>query len=135
MEWEPGEEKSLAFFVPHELLGLTMADEEPYVLRGQLKGLDYTEMIVEPGAPVEERTIKLPYSETVLISVEVRDEGTWAKMYVGDSDVPIIVDRDNNHVSSYPWNMSAYLVFEAEEPAAVCVKCEPFTHRGTERRG
>ena len=132
MEWRPGEEKRLPFFVPHEKLGLTMTDEEPHVLRPHSRGLDYTEIMIEPGAPIEERTVKLPYAESVLVSVEVRDARAWVKMFVGDSDIPIIVDRNNNHISSYAWSIAAVLTFEAEEAAAVYVKCEPFTHRGTE---
>ena len=52
------------------------------------------------------------------------------RMYVGDCLVPIAVDPQNNHVSRYPWDMSAYLTFEADEETEVYVKVEPFTEKG-----
>ena len=52
------------------------------------------------------------------------------RMFVGDCVVPIVVDLRNNHVSRYPWDMSAYLTFEADEATEVYVKAEPFTGKG-----
>ena len=40
ISWQPGEAKALPFFVPHEDLGLTMSDPEPYVLRAGRAGSD-----------------------------------------------------------------------------------------------
>ena len=68
ISWQPGEAKALPFFVPHEDLGLTLADPEPYVLRGRARGFGYTEFVVKPGTP---EVYKLPYSETVELSVFV----------------------------------------------------------------
>ena len=51
-------------------------------------------------------------------------------MYGGDCLVPVAVDPQNNHVSRYPWDMSAYLTFEADEETEVYVKVEPFTEKG-----
>jgi len=132
LEWFPGQEHRLEYFIPHEILGLAMIDPEPFVLRGKNLMLDYTELLIAPWMALEHRIVKIPYSETVLVSVEVR--AGWLRMYVGDSEVPIVVDRDNNHVSVYPWDMSSYLVFEADEPTAVYMKFEPYTFRGRERR-
>lgn len=123
--WQPGEAKALPFFVPHEYLGLTLTAPEPYVLRGRARGFGYTEFVVRPGAP---EVYKLPYSETVELSVFV-PKGL-VRMYVGDCLVPIVVDPQNNHVSRYPWDMSAYLTFEADEETEVYVKAEPFTEKG-----
>ena len=133
MEWQPGEEKSPAFFVPWERLGLTLVSPEPRVLGGDgARGFGYTEMIIGPDAALEDRRYGIPYSEAVEISVFVL-EG-WVRMFIGDSDIPVVVDRNNNHVGRYAWDMSAYLTFEADEGAAVYVKCEPYTMRGTEGR-
>lgn len=132
IEFDPGETKALRYFIPEDITGLTMIDVEPYVLRNRNIMLDYTEIMIEPSMTLAERTVKIPWVETVLISVEVRSGEV--KMYVGDSEIPIIVDRDNNHVSIYPWDISSYLVFEVEEATAVYMKFEPYTHRGTERR-
>jgi hypothetical protein len=131
MHWEPGEEKALIFFVPHEELGLTLTSPEPYVLRGKSRGLGYNEMEIEPGAPVERRTWKLPYCETVEVSVFAASG--YVRMFVGDSDAPILVDEQNNHVARYSWDMSAYLTFEADAPASVYMKCEPFTAKGARK--
>ena len=125
ISWQPGEAKALPFFVPHEDLGLTMSAPEPYVLRGRARGFGYTEFVVKPGTP---EVFRLPYSETVEISVFV-PKGL-VRMYVGDCLVPIAVDPQNNHVSRYPWDMSAYLTFEADEETEVYVKAEPFTEKG-----
>ncbi len=129
LEWAPGEVKKLEYFVPHEMLGLTMTDEEPYVLRGKTRGFGYTEFMVKPG---EKFVWWLPYNMTVELSVySTRGQ---VNMTVGDSEIPIAIDPKHTHVSRYPWDMSAYLTFELpegqEEPLPVLVKCEPFAERG-----
>ena len=102
-------------------------DVRPGTLRpeGRARGFGYTEFIVKPGTP---EVYRLPYSETVEISAFV-PKGL-VRMYVGDCLVPIAVDPQNNHVSRYPWDMSAYLTFEADEETEVYVKVEPFTEKG-----
>jgi hypothetical protein len=125
--WQPGEIKALRYFVPHELLGLDQIDPEPFVVRNPSRGYDYNEMIIVPGAPVEDRLWKLPYSEAVEVSVYML-EGSCL-MYVGDSEVPVRVDADNNHVAHYGWDMSSYITFESEEEVAVYMKCEPFSFK------
>lgn len=124
--WMPGQVRACPFFVPHEDLGLTLIDEEPYVLRGNTRGFGYDEFIVKPGERV---VYRIPYSETVEISVFSLHQ--MVRMYVGDCEIPIIVDPLNNHASRYPWDMCAYLTFEgAEKEAGVYVKVEPFTEKG-----
>ena len=123
ISWQPGEERRLPFFVPHEELGLTLVSDEPYVLRGRGRGLGYHEFVAGPDKTV----FKLPYCENVEVSVFV-PKGL-AKMYLGDSDVPIAVDPQNNHVGRYPWDMIAYLTFEADEATEVYVKVEPYSDR------
>ena len=125
IHWQPGEAKALPFFVPHEMLGLSLTSPEPYVLRDETRGYGYTEFAVSPGG---QTVYKLPYSETVELSVFVRRGSV--RMFVGDCVVPIVVDLRNNHVSRYPWDMSAYLTFEADEATEVYVKAEPFTGKG-----
>lgn len=126
LSWQPGEVKELEYFVPHEDLGLTMVDEQPYVLRGKPRGFGYTEFTVKP----EEKFVWwVPYSMTVELSVFSPSQAV--KMYIGDGEAPIIVDPRNNHVSRYPWDMCAYLTFEGMAyEADVYVKAEPFTGRG-----
>ena len=141
LEWQPGDEKRLSFFVPHKRLGLTVIDPAPYVLRGN-RDLGYHEMLIAPGASLEERTYNLPYFESFELSVFVLKNGggdeeainkDLVRMYVGDSEVPQIVDIRNNHLGHYAWDMSAYLVFESDHPSAVVIKVEPYTFRGTEK--
>ena len=126
LKWDPGDVKALEYFVPHEELGLSMIDERPYVLRNRPRGFGYTEFVVRAG----HKTVWwLPYSMTVELTVFSLHQAV--RMWVGDCDVPIIVDPNNNHVSRYPWDMSAYLTFEAVDKAAdVYVKAEPFTGKG-----
>ena len=125
ISWQPGEEKGLPFFVPYEELGLTLTGPEPWVLRGRGRGFGYTELAVGAGQRAE---FKIPYGETVELSV-ICPAG-FVRMYLGDSDVPIAVDPQNNHVARYPWDMIAYLTFEADEDAEVYVKAEAFADRG-----
>jgi hypothetical protein len=131
LSWQPGETRALAYFVPHDELGLTLIAPEPYVLRDRPRGFDYNEMIISPEMTPEERIWKLPYYETVEISVYVL-EG-YVRMYVGDSEDPIMIDANNNHVSHYAWDMSAYLTFESDQDVAVYMKCEPFTFKGARK--
>ena len=125
LSWQPGEARSLPFFVPHEELGLTMVSPEPWVLRGRGRGVGYEELAVKAG---ERKVWKLPYCESVELSVFC--PAGLLRMYLGDSEVPIAVDPQNNHVGRYPWDMIAYLTFEADEDAEVYVKAEPFTQKG-----
>jgi len=140
LEWFPGQERKLRYFVPHDLLGLTMISPEPYVLR-ENKELGYNEMYIQPGTPVEDRTYQVPYWESVEVSVfALRTDGGCVtnkdllRMYVGDSAVPIVVDMNNHHFFRYAWDMCAYLIFESDISSVVTIKVEPFTARGTERR-
>ena len=125
ISWQPGEQKALPFFVPHEMLGLTLVSPEPHVLRDPARGFGYTEFIVKAGAPT---VYKLPYAETIELSV-MAPKGL-VRMYVGDRAEPIAVDPQNNHASRYPWDMSAYLTFETDKDTEVYVKVEPFTEKG-----
>lgn len=126
LTWQPGQERACPFFVPYEELGLTLADDKPYVLRGNTRGFGYAEFMVQPG---QRAVYKIPYSETVELSVFSPSQ--MVRMYVGDCEIPILVDPRNNHASRYPWDMCAYLTFEGAEWAAdVYVKVEPFTQKG-----
>ena len=124
--WYPGDEKKLEYFIPHELLGLTMIDEKPYVLRDPTRGYGYTEFLVKPG---EKSRYDIPYSESIELSIH--SPMGIVKMYIGDCLVPIVIDELHTHVSRYPWDMSAYLTFETENrEKPVFIKVEPFTGKG-----
>jgi len=151
-EWMPGRSKSFRHFIPHllpEFLGnLIMTSPEPYVLR-ENRDLDYVELLIEPGTPV---VYWMPYWDSVQLTVHILlgdsiglevdcvpgeevINKNLVRMYVGDSLVPIVVDHQNYHHSVYSWNKSAYLTFESDMPTVVTVKVDPFTTRGTDRRG
>ena len=124
--WEPGASKRCPFFVPYKDLGLTLESEEPYVLRGtNTRGFGYKTLSLEPGVPTR---FEIPYSDTIELSVIVIGEPVF--MYIGDCEEPVTILPFANHVSRYPWDMSAYLTFEASAHAVVHVKVEPFTERG-----
>jgi len=129
LEWFPGQERALPYFVPYDVLGLTRTSEEPYVLKGKpWRGFGYTELAIS------ERTVyEIPYNESYELSIYC-DSG-YCKMYMADCDEPIMIDEKNNHFGRYAWDMASYLVFEPiDVTAVVYVKAEPFTMRGTERR-
>jgi len=117
-----------------------MIDPTPYVLRDN-RELGYHEMLITPGAPLEERIYDIPYFESFELSVFVLKSADGdpeaankdlVRMYVGDSEVAIIVDMQNHHWSHYAWDMSAYLTFEADQPTVVSIKIDPFTGKGLE---
>ena len=123
--WESGQLRRCPFFVPYKNLGLTLVSEEPYVLRGNTRVFGYKTLTVTPNEPVK---FDIPYSETVELSVIVIGEPVF--MYIGDCETAIVVMPNVNHISRYPWDMSAYLTFEASSTVQVHVKVEPFTERG-----
>jgi hypothetical protein len=137
MHWQPGEAKALRFFVPYEDLGLTLADPEPYVLRPGTGGNDYNEMEITPATALADRTWKLPYHETVAVSVFVKEGRVL--MTLGDCLDPVAVDPDNNHVGHYAWDRSAYLTFALDPDypeiteQKVYMKCEPFSFKGSRK--
>ena len=62
MEWEPGEKRSLPFYVPHEKLGLTLVSDYPAADR---LVYDWTVEL----APFEPETLVLPYLEAYELSI------------------------------------------------------------------
>ena len=131
MEWMPGEQKSLAFFVPHELLGLTLADPEPYV-RKRSSVYDYNEFEVQPG---QKLVYQIPYHETFELSLAmIKGE---VQMLIGDSDVPTVIDDQHDHVSTYAWDQTAYLTFigAGTATAQIKVKVEAKTWQDAKKRG
>lgn len=129
LHWQPGQIRRLHFFVPHQLLGLTLIDDEPYVLRNNSRGFGYTEFLVPPN---EKIIFHIPYSETIELSI-LSPKGL-VKVFPGDCLEPFVVDERGLHVSRYPWDMIAFLTFElldeTQEPIPVFIKVEPFTQRG-----
>ena len=123
--WDPGQSRACPFFVPYRDLGLTLVSEEPYVLRNNTRGFGYKILSLTPGVKTR---FEIPYSETVELSVIVKGEPV--SMYIGDCEEPVIILPLANHVSRYPWDMSAYLTFEAGAHSIAYVKVEPFTERG-----
>jgi hypothetical protein len=125
MHWEPGEERALAFFVPHKMLGLTKISPEPYVLRENERGFGYARLCVLNGESV---VYEFPYSETIEFTV-IAEAGD-CRMFVGDSETPITLKAGDTHISRLPWDMSAYLTFESSKNSTVRIKCEPFATKG-----
>lgn len=131
MHWMPGEEKKLEFFVPHELLGLTLADEEPYVRRTS-SVYDYNEFEVQPG---QKLVYQIPYRETFEISLAMIS-GT-VHMLIGDSLVETVIDEMHDHVSTYAWDKTAYLTFigQGTTVSKIKVKIEAKTWKDAKKRG
>ena len=146
LEWWPEQEHRLHYFVPHFDLGIDMIDPEPYVTRYKSRNFWYHEAVITPAMPLEDRTFWMPYWETIQVSAyiiqsfEGRGELEMSsdtncdtlRMYVGDTEMPVVVDLCNNHLGHYAWDLSAYLTFESDNPVAVGIKVEPYTYRGTE---
>jgi hypothetical protein len=129
MEWRPGEEKRLSFFVPHEKLGLTVASPDPPVNRETSVAADWT-VSLDPGDPAR---LDLPYFEAFELSVF--SLGGTAYMTVGDGEVEVTVSEDESHFSSYSYARCPYLTFGCDAAATVRVKQEERNTRNTLRRG
>ena len=131
MEWMPGEEKRLAFFVPHTDLGLTLVDPEPFVRR-RSSVYDYEEFELQPGQTV---VYEIPYHETFELSLSARKGA--AEYLIGDSDVPTTLDTTHDHVSTYAWDQTAYLTFKGagNVAAQIIVKIEAKTWQDAKRKG
>ena len=132
LEFEPDQIRALEYFIPMEVTGLTMIDEQPYVLRGK-RDVGYAEMIINPGAHVDTRTYKIPYFESFDLTVFViGTESAAVRMFIGDSEIPIAVDMKNYHWNRYAWDMSSYIIFESSIPSLVTIRVDPFTQKGME---
>lgn len=130
--WQPGEVKSLPYFVPYKVMGLTLVDEQPYV-RKDTSVHDYQEFELTPGdAPI---IYDIPYRETFELSLSVLT-GT-VKMYIGDSEVPTVLDIWHDHVSTYAWDQTGWLKFEVlgNEVAQWIVKVEAKTWKDARKKG
>ena len=128
MTWQPGEEKRLSFFVPHEKLGLTLAGDD-----GKPEDLSVAQdWIIEltPGEPV---TLALHYWEAFELSIHSLS-GT-AYMRIGNGEAEIAVSEEESHFSSYSYARCPWLTFGCEEAAKVRVKQEERNTRNTLRRG
>jgi hypothetical protein len=128
MEWQPGEEKRLSFFVPHGKLGLTLVGDD-----GQPEDLSVAQdWLVEltPGEPV---TVALHYWESFELSV-FSVAGT-AHMRIGNGDAEVTVGEDESHFSSYSYARCPYLTFGCDAAATVRVKQEERNTKNTLRRG
>lgn len=131
LEWQPGEEKRLPFFVPWKDLGLTLVSAEPHVLKNT-SVRDYTEFELRPGAVF---VYDIPYHEAFELSLSALSGA--AAVTVGDGDVRTVIDTRHDHVSTYSWKLSAYLTFEAlgDTAAQIIVKVEERTWKESNRGG
>ena len=131
MVWKPGEIKALPFFVPYEQLGLTLIDEQPYVRRDS-SVYDYNEFEVQVG---QKLVYNIPYHETFELSLAIISGEV--EMYIGDGDVPTIIDELHDHVSTYAWDKTAYLTFvgTGTATAQIKVKVEAKTWTDAKKRG
>jgi hypothetical protein len=128
MTWQPGEEKRLSFFVPHEKLGLTLVDDD-----GKPEDLSVAEdffIELTPGEPI---TVALHYWEAFELSIHSL-KGT-AFMKIGNGDAEVVISEDESHFSSYSYARCPYLTFDCDEAAAVRVKQEERNTKNTLRRG
>jgi hypothetical protein len=127
MEWQPGEEKRLPFFVPHEELGLTLVSDQPAVNSVARSWV----VTLIPGEPLK---LKLEYLEAFELSVF--SESGSAAMRIGDSGDEVIITAASSHFSSYSYARCPYLTFvPGEDEARLIVKQEERNTRNTLRRG
>lgn len=131
MEWQPGEEKSLVFFVPYKDLGLTLASPEPYV-RKSTGVYDYQEFEIAPNGML---VYEIPYHETFELSLSARVGSVSVR--IGDGEAKTILDTLHDHVSTYAWDQTGWLTFEGlnSEIAQIIVKVEAKTWRDAKKMG
>jgi hypothetical protein len=126
MEWQPGETKSLPFYVPHEKLELTKVSDDPAADR---LVFDWTVEL----SPYDPAVIELPYFEAFELSINCVTG--YADMYIGDADVPVGVNDSEAHFSSYTYARCPRLKFISPAAALLHVKQEERNIKNTLRRG
>jgi hypothetical protein len=129
MTWQPGDEKRLPFFVPHEDLGLTLVSDDPPVAKETSVAQDWT-IELTPDDPI---TLKLRYFEAFELSI-FSIEGI-AAMRIGDSETDVTISEDESHFSSYTYARCPYLTFISDGDALIRVKQEERNTKNTLRRG
>jgi hypothetical protein len=129
MAWQPGEEKRLPFFVPHEELELTLVSDDPPAAGETSVARDWF-IELTPNDPI---TLKLGYFEAFELSIHTV-EGA-AIMRIGDSETDVYITSEESHWSSYSYARCPYLTFSSEEAALIRVKQEERNTRNTLRRG
>lgn len=103
--WMPGEERALPYWVPHEMLGLTLISDLPKATP-EISALGYWEVSLTSG---EEFKLDLPYYEEFELSISMR-KGS-CEFTIGDGEAIVVVDMDNNHLSKYAWDMTPFMNF------------------------
>jgi len=125
MEWQPGEEKRLSFFVPYEKLGLTLVADEPLVDRS----VHHWNISLSPNDP---HTLDLPYYEAFELSLYCITGSVC--VYFANSNKPVVIRAGESHFSSYNYSYAKcpFLRFTSDSGSVVNVKVE---ERNVKRKG
>jgi hypothetical protein len=126
MTWQPGEEKRLPFYVPHEKLGLTVVSDAPAADRAVY---DWT-VTLTPDEPL---VLPLQYFEAFELSIYSRSGSAY--VYIGDVNVPIRIRNHESHVSMYSYARCPNLKFISSDAVLLRVKQEERNTKNTLRRG
>ena len=111
IHWDPGAERELPYWVPHELLGLTLVSELPRATP-EISVLGHWEVSLTNG---EEFRLELPYYEEFELSISMR-KGS-CEFTIGDGEAIVVVDMENNHLSRYAWDMTPFMNFVGTDSA------------------
>lgn len=127
MEWLPGQERTLEYYIPHEKLGLSKLDEtrlpDVSVFR------DWT-IALTPGEPL---MLEMLYFEAFELSIYA-DTG-FAMVTIGDSGTGFYVMPDESHFSTYSYSRCPNITLVSDEESVIRVKQEERNFKNSRRRG
>ena len=126
IEWQPGESKELSFFVPHELLGLSLVSHLPDVK----KSVHDWSINLMSNIP---ESLELPYHEAFELSLYCNSGNV--NIFIGDNTTPIIIKTGESHFSNYTFARCPKLRFFAAQNAILHVKVEERNTKNTLNRG
>lgn len=127
MEWVPGQERLLSFYIPHEKLGLTLVQSN-----GVSDVSVHSDWMVSltPNDPI---TLELPYFDAFELSLYA-DTG-HASVTIGDNENQFWILQGESHFSHYSYSRCPNITLISDEDSTIRIKQEERGMRNTLRRG
>lgn len=127
MEWLPGQERVLKYYIPHEFLGLVKVEEAVTPSTSLFR--DWT-IELTPGDPL---TLDLLYFEAFELSIYA--ESGYAIVKIGENGSLFSVLKDESHFSLYSYSRCPSITMESTVNSIIRVKQEERNTKNTLRRG
>ncbi len=116
--WGPGESRALSYFVPDEMLGLTVASQDPTPSPLVLFSDE-----IALGAS-EEETIEVPYSHSQRFELTVFAISGAASLSLDDGGQSLTIDAKAFYRGRLEWRSCRRIVLSSAEGAVIRVSIE-----------